>query len=71
MGSRGIEASCLVPSAAQEGVDRVDTYKADYTPTADDQYTEVGRTMPAGVHTVRHKKRMEKQRESCENSPRY
>ena len=69
--SRDIEASCLVPLAAQEGEGMEDTYKRDYIPSVDDQCTEVGRTVPAEVRKAMHKRRTEKWPESCENSLRY
>ena len=68
--SRDIEASRLVPLAAQEGVDRVDTCKREYIPSVCGQCTGVGHTMLGEARRVSHKRRTEKRPESCENSLR-
>jgi len=69
-GSRDIEASRLVPLAAQEE-DRADTYKRGYMTPVGDQYIEVDHMMLAEARKGMRKRRMEKWPESCENSLHY
>ena len=48
----------------------VGTHRADYIPSVGAQCTEVDHTMPVEARITMHKRRMEKQLESCENSLR-
>ena len=68
--SRDTEASRLVPMAAQEEEDRVDTESRDCIPSVGDRCIGVGHKTPAGVRKVKHRRRTEKWSESCENCPR-
>lgn len=68
--SRNIGVPRLVPLAVQEGEDMVGTHRADYIPSAGAQCTEVDHTTPVEARIAMHKRRMEKQPESCENSLR-